>query len=173
MKISTSALVILSTLLCNNFHCASSFLCYNDTVSLNEAIFTSGELQKTYHICAGSKIKTGNFDYNEDKYVNGSHPIIMAYSGIKILCGPHGNVEDSCIFFNGDTGVEIIHPGYYKPPVNSVIMLKDLHLEGITFSELTSRPIYSYFAGLKGVDITVKNCKFIVSFCKSVVRYWQ
>ncbi len=173
MKISSLGFVILSLLICTNFHSASSYSCYNDTESLNEAIFISGESQKTYHICAGTKIKTGNFDNNQDKYVNGSHPIIMAYSGIKVLCGAHGNVEDNCVFSNGETGVEIIHPGYYKPPVDSVIMLNNLYIEGFTFSELTNVPIYSYYAALGGVDITMKNCKFLVSFCNDVIMYWQ
>ena len=142
---------------------APNYTCYNDTQTLNQILLNGGT--GTYHICANTIINTGVYGGVIDSWENGSFPILMVNSGIKILCGENGSVENNCVFRDGVTGFEIINSGWYTNPATGptgVAFLPDLHIEGFTFSGL-ALPIYSYPVLLNLVGLTVKNCKFVVS----------
>jgi len=160
MNFGLSKFVVAVLLFCNNVKSASSYTCHNDTQTLNQILMNGGT--GTYHICANTTIDAGVFD-SQQGWVDGSFPVLMVNSGIKILCGENGSVENKCVFRDGDTGFEIINSGWYTNPATGptgVAFLPGLHIEGFTFTGL-ALPIYSYPVLLNQVGLTVKNCKFV------------
>ena len=163
MNIGFSGFAVAFVLICSHVKSSHSYTCYNDTVALNK-ILLQPDAAGTYHICANTTFNVGRYD-SQLGFKDGVPPIIMAHSGIKILCGENGSIEDNCVIRGGDYGIEIINPGFYTPPTynpTEPASVTGLHVEGFTFTGLTL-PIYSYYPLLLQVGLTVKNCEFIVS----------
>ena len=170
MNIGFSGFALAFVLICSNVKSSHSYTCYNDTQVLNQKLIQPGAAG-TYHICANTTFNVGRFD-PQLGFKDGVPPIIVPDSGIKILCGENGSIEDNCVIRGGDYGIEIINPGFYTPPTynpTEPASVTGLHVEGFTFTGLTL-PIYSYYPLLLQVGLTVKNCEFIVSLRHCFLR---
>eukprot|EP00560_Eucampia_antarctica_P008523 CAMPEP_0197823440 /NCGR_PEP_ID=MMETSP1437-20131217/771_1 /TAXON_ID=49252 ORGANISM="Eucampia antarctica, Strain CCMP1452" /NCGR_SAMPLE_ID=MMETSP1437 /ASSEMBLY_ACC=CAM_ASM_001096 /LENGTH=408 /DNA_ID=CAMNT_0043422605 /DNA_START=60 /DNA_END=1286 /DNA_ORIENTATION=- len=147
-------LSILSILLSDkSYSCDAVYSCYNDSSALKTAMSVQDSSQKTFHVCADTTWNMGRLNSNF-VYVNGDQPIRLGFSGLKVLCGPEGNVKDNCNLVGGDIGVEIESYGEE--------VFEDMVIEGFTFTGGDgTTSIGNYFEKISYIDLTVRNCHFV------------
>ena len=143
------------------------YKCYSESLALFTDMSNNGA-NKTYHVCPGTIWKTGEYDQRTNTFVNGVYPVEIMHSDTKVLCGRHGNSGDNCTIISQAAGVEIINPYYYQKGPKEFVHLQNLLIQGFTFTgqSTNSHIIYSFPLFLGEVDLTVRDCKFIVSLCE-------
>ena len=160
------ALVIMNNFLGSVASGHANYTCYSDSLALFTDMSNNGA-NKTYHICPNTMWSIGDYDSRTNKFVDGDWPVVIMHSDTKVLCGPHGHVADNCTIISKATGVEIINAYYYNKGPAKFLALQNILIQGFTFTgqSTNSHIIYSYYVFLSEVDLTVRDCKFIVSVC--------